>query len=141
MGYYKAFARALGWSERDLCVKAKSYALSDLGYIGKGDDKPPPLLAKTLGMMGIKPPSRTNLIQEGLLAIAPPESKPGGRGGGRGGGPARLGGHAIAEVEERNDQGTEGGGRQASRGRGRGGGRRGGRGGRPKPNQEASTSW
>ena len=90
MGFYNSSTGKMGWSKNDLVHAANSYAIDVLGCRGL-----PGVLAKTVGMMGLRE-------QRPLLnVVAQLDSKPSGGRHGRGGGQGRGGG-----------------------GRGRGGGRR-----------------
>ncbi|CAO1625489.1 unnamed protein product [Jaminaea pallidilutea] len=98
LGYYNSSLRALKWDKPKLVQMANEYARSSLRYAGPA---PPPLLAKTVGKMGLKGVPGLNIVRE-LPGMG------GGRGGGGGGGGAR-GGAARG-----------GGGPDRGRGRGRG---------------------
>ena len=90
MGFYNSSTGKMGWSKNDLVHAANSYAIDVLGCRGL-----PGVLAKTVGMMGLRE-------QRPLLnVVAQLDGKPSGGRHGRGGGQGRGGG-----------------------GRGRGGGRR-----------------
>ncbi|ORY35775.1 P-loop containing nucleoside triphosphate hydrolase protein [Naematelia encephala] len=115
LGYYNSCLRMLKWTQADLVKNANEYARSSLRYddgSGMGSEwKPPGLLAKTVGKMGLKGVPGLNVVRELPGAAA---------GGGRGGG--GIGGHTNSSFR---GPGTGGGG-----GDGRSGGMNGGRGGR-----------
>ena len=61
MGYYKGFLRTMGWSPSELVEQANEYAFQALRY--KADDgMPPPILAKTVGKMGIRGTKGLNVV-------------------------------------------------------------------------------
>ena len=65
LGYYKGFCKTLKWSVPQLIEQAKIFALVSCGYRGEAPGKTPPLLAKTIGMMGLREyRSSFNVVQE-----------------------------------------------------------------------------
>jgi ATP-dependent RNA helicase MSS116, mitochondrial len=142
LGYYKGSMRLCGFDTTTLIQTANYYAQHVLLYQGGGDNvETPPLLAKTVGMMGLKGAPGLNIVK----ALPGKETGGGGgRGNGRGStarggagggrsqqGPgSRANGHIVPgsgmdgqqqQQQQRTTGPTRGGG-----GRGRGGARRGG---------------
>lgn len=91
MGYYKGSLRDLGWTELELVRRANDmarYAFLYQGYQSTpgqptADWVPPPIFAKTIGMMGLR-----DVRQHGVFNVVAPELNQG-RGGGGGGGRGR----------------------------------------------------
>ncbi|CAL6275350.1 unnamed protein product [Bathycoccus prasinos] len=79
MGFYNSNTGKIGWSKNDLVHAANSYAIDVLGCPGL-----PGVLAKTVGMMGLRE-------QRPLLNVVSQLDGGGGGGGGRGGGRGRGG--------------------------------------------------
>ncbi|KAH7342103.1 P-loop containing nucleoside triphosphate hydrolase protein [Rhizoctonia solani] len=155
IGYYKGSLRDLGWKAVELVQRANDMARDVFLYAGyQSPDRsasewtPPPILAKTIGMMGLQ-----EVRKQGLFNVQTDIGKGGGRGdrGPRGGaarnqgqGPGRHEAEAnplresvelqmSASPSAYEDQRAPGssrgrGGRYRGRGRGRGSGRGGGRG-------------
>ncbi|KZT56947.1 DEAD-domain-containing protein [Calocera cornea HHB12733] len=64
MGYYNGFQKAFRWSKEDLVRTANHYALDVLRYRSPdGSNNPPPLLPKTVGMMGLKGVVGLNIVR------------------------------------------------------------------------------
>ena len=59
LGYYKSHIKSLRWSELDLVKHANEYASQCLRY----GPEPPGLMAKTVGMMGLKKVPGLNVIK------------------------------------------------------------------------------
>merc|ERR1712147_596075 len=74
MGFYNSSTGKIGWSKNDLVHAANSYAIDVLGCSGL-----PGVLAKTVGMMGLRE-------QRPLLNVVSQLDGGGGGGGGDGGG-------------------------------------------------------
>lgn len=125
LGYYKGSMRLMGFNVDSLIQTANYYAQHVLLYQGGGDHvETPPLLAKTVGMMGLKGAPGLRIVKQlpGQEANGGQASR-GGRGGGGGGrggrangGPTMNGG-VERDLGHRADAGGRGGGRG---GRGRG---------------------
>lgn len=151
LGYYKSELRSLRWNADRLVQEMNVYASDALLYNGGSGTTPPPLLAKTVGKMGLKGVSGLNIVRELPGAAGGSGGRGGGapgaggaRGGARGrggprpvpsanghdnamanGGPLRRAnpeGHNIGQGGRGGGNGGRGGGRGGSRG-GRGGGR------------------
>ncbi|KAF8321629.1 DEAD-domain-containing protein [Clavulina sp. PMI_390] len=90
IGYNKGFLKTLRWTQVDLLRAANDYAFTLLRYEGEGDlaGKPPPMLAKTAGQIGIDRGNRhmLNIVQFLPDEEGKPRGGRGGGGGGRGGG-------------------------------------------------------
>jgi len=133
LGYYKSELRSLRWSVDQLVHHMNEYASEALLYAGGGGASSPPLLAKTVGKMGLKGTPGLNIVRE-LPGGAGQSQGRGGQGQARGGGqsrgPARGGPQGMPEsrgIPQGHVPGQSGGrGRGSGRGRG---GSRGGRGG------------
>jgi ATP-dependent RNA helicase MSS116 len=110
LGYYNGWQKKLGWSPTELVRMANEFSFM------LGMPEPPALLAKTIGMMGLKG-------VPGLRKAGPDDAGWGGGGGGGGGGGRGGGGGGRG-----GGGGGRGGGASSSSGGGRGGGG-GGRGG------------
>ncbi|CAE6424353.1 unnamed protein product [Rhizoctonia solani] len=154
IGYYKGSLRDLGWRDVELVQRANDMARDVFLYAGyQSSDKPasewlpPPILAKTIGMMGLQ-----KVRQQGLFNVQADVGNGGGRGGrgggtsrgaarnqGQGQGPGRHEAEAnplresvelqvSAAPSAYEDQRASGSYRGRGRGRGRGGGRGRGRG-------------
>ncbi|CAE6525896.1 unnamed protein product [Rhizoctonia solani] len=154
IGYYKGSLRDLGWRDVELVQRANDMARDVFLYAGyQSPDKPasewlpPPILAKTIGMMGLQ-----KVRQQGLFNVQADVGNGGGRGGrgggtsrgaarnqGQGQGPGRHEAEAnplresvelqvSAAPSAYEDQRASGSYRGRGRGRGRGGGRGRGRG-------------
>lgn len=54
LGYYKQFAKNLGWSPATLVSEMNNVAKRGMLYEGGNSNTPPPLLARTVGKMGLK---------------------------------------------------------------------------------------
>ncbi|WVR08321.1 hypothetical protein IAU60_005374 [Kwoniella sp. DSM 27419] len=151
LGYYKSELKNLRWSVADLVQNMNEYAARALLYAGGKGNLPPPLLAKTVGKMGLKGTPGLNIVRE------LPERTGGGAQGGNprqgGGQPRHNGGHAenggLAGGEGHSVQSNGAFGGRGGRGgnpgagaggRGRGGfGGRGGRGGRGRGGASAGA--
>mmetsp|Transcript_35225 Transcript_35225/g.86427 ORF Transcript_35225/g.86427 Transcript_35225/m.86427 type:complete len:673 (+) Transcript_35225:423-2441(+) len=98
LGFYKPFCRSMKWSPEDLVRNANRFAVEILGC-----PEPPPVLRKTVGMMGLKGVPGLNIVSVlpgsdddegggggggGLLAAHP-------RAGGAGDGGGEVVGHAV----------------------------------------------
>ncbi|CAE6484067.1 unnamed protein product [Rhizoctonia solani] len=90
MGYYKGSLRDLGWRDVELVQRANDMARDVFlyaGYQNPGNPTsgwlPPPILAKTIGMMGLRDVRQHNLFN--VQADVGQGGGRGGRGGGRGG--------------------------------------------------------
>jgi ATP-dependent RNA helicase MSS116 len=86
LGYYKGSLRDLRWDAGALVAQANAYVLDALRYGGAGGGLPPPIMAKTVGKMGIRGTAGLNVV------MVLPDARGTGPGGGRGGGnPGRVG--------------------------------------------------
>lgn len=117
MGYYKGSQRDIGWSELELVRRANDMARYAFLYQGYQADPsqpttewiPPPIFAKTIGMMGLREVRKHNVFN----VVAPEVSQgrggggqsrgsggrgQGGRGGARNQGQVQGPGHAGAEA-------------------------------------------
>ncbi|KAI9631920.1 P-loop containing nucleoside triphosphate hydrolase protein [Dioszegia hungarica] len=124
LGYYNGSTKALGWNQGQLINGANEFARVSLRYEGSGSGaewKPPGLLAKTVGKMGLKGAPGLNVVREVQGAGG------GGGGGGRGQGGGRGGGGGGGGGRGGGGGGRGGGGGGAGRGGGAGGGGGGGR--------------
>lgn len=78
MGYYKGSLRDIGWTAVELVQRANDMARDTLlyqGYHGPSSGwVPPPILAKTIGMMGLR-----DVRQHNLFNVVSPEVVKGGR--------------------------------------------------------------
>lgn len=98
LGYYKSELRSLRWNVDQLVHHMNEYASEALLYAGGGPGaQSPPLLAKTVGKMGLKGTKGLNIVKE----LPGAGGATGGRGGqgqgqGRGGASGRGGGQARA---------------------------------------------
>ncbi|KZP00655.1 DEAD-domain-containing protein [Calocera viscosa TUFC12733] len=64
MGYYNGFQKQFGWTKEDLVQTANSLALDVMRYRNTdGTNNPPPLLAKTVGMMGLRGVAGLNIVK------------------------------------------------------------------------------
>lgn len=82
LGYYKMYAKTFTWSIPQLIEQAKVFALETCGYIGDREGQTPPLLAKTVGLMGLREyRSSFNIVAElpGKPKQAPRQNQGGGR--------------------------------------------------------------
>lgn len=94
IGYYNSSLKTLGWNQNDLVRYANEYA-GNLGYVGEGSGKPPGLMAKTVGKMGLKGVQGLNVVREIPGAVGSGRGG-GGGGGGRGGRGGRGGSNTFA---------------------------------------------
>ncbi len=81
LGFYKSYLKQLRWKPEELIASTNEYARDILQW-GAGESGPwvgPPLLQKTVSMMGLKGKPGLNIVKE-------LPGKSGGGGGGRGGG-------------------------------------------------------
>ncbi|TDL20953.1 DEAD-domain-containing protein [Rickenella mellea] len=62
LGYYKTFSKGTGWSAAQLVAIANEFALRVLLYRST-NGKPPGLLAKTVGMMGLRGTPGLNVVK------------------------------------------------------------------------------
>ncbi|KAF9070704.1 P-loop containing nucleoside triphosphate hydrolase protein [Rhodocollybia butyracea] len=60
LGYYKQYSKATKWSSAELVEEAEKYARKVMGW---KDVLPPPVLAKTVGMMGLKGVKGLNIVK------------------------------------------------------------------------------
>ncbi|CAD6967314.1 unnamed protein product [Tilletia controversa] len=124
LGYYKSEMRSLRWTPAELVSRMNDYAQHALLYDGGSGSASPPLLAKTVGKMGLRGTPGLNVVRE-----LPEKQGQGhgqgqgqGRGQSRGGGPSRPGqGHGQG--------GNMGGGGGGGQGQGQDGRKPGFRGG------------
>ncbi|KAG8733674.1 hypothetical protein FRC11_004136 [Ceratobasidium sp. 423] len=86
IGYYKGSLRDLGWKSVELVRRANDMARDVFLYAGYQPSDgpasawiPPPILAKTIGMMGLQ-----DVRKQGLFNVQADVGQGGGRGGGRG---------------------------------------------------------
>lgn len=77
LGFYKAHAKSLKWSDNQLVAEANKFAIEAMGC-----DEIPPLERKTVGKMGLKGAKGLNIV-----ANRPSEGRAHGNGGGRARGP------------------------------------------------------
>lgn len=54
LGYYKGFGKMLKWTVPHLIDQARLFALETCRYTGQTPGQTPPLMAKTIGMMGLR---------------------------------------------------------------------------------------
>lgn len=126
LGYYKAEMKTLKWNATDLVKTINDYAKNGLLYKGGTSDVAPPLLAKTVGKMGIRGTPGLNVVKELPGSGNGNGNAGGGRGGQKGGqqggqqsGPARQAG--VPHVNVNGNAGSVGtnGGSGGVGGRGR----------------------
>ncbi|PWY99819.1 DEAD-domain-containing protein [Testicularia cyperi] len=81
LGFYKTYLKALRWTPETLISSTNEYARNILQWPAESGDRwiPPPLLQKTVSMMGLKGKPGLNIVRE-----LPGKSN--GNGGGNGGG-------------------------------------------------------
>ena len=60
LGYYKGQGKTTKWSSEELVEEATNYAREVLGW---KDTLPPPLLPKTVGMMGLRGVKGLNVVR------------------------------------------------------------------------------
>ncbi|QRV74969.1 DEAD/DEAH box helicase [Ceratobasidium sp. AG-Ba] len=130
IGYYKGCLRDLGWSEVELVQRANDLVRNTYLYRGYQPDPtipvstwiPPPIFAKTIGMMGLREVRKHNLFN----VVSPEGTRNQGQGK-RGGRPLlREDGHpdrGSAEPMDAEVRAPSGYGGSVNRGRGRGRGR------------------
>lgn len=87
LGYYRAHAKAMQWSDNDLVHEANTFALEALG-----SGEIPPLEKQTIGKMGLKNAKGLNVVPNKPRAASTRHGGGGGVGGGGGGRPAGSGG-------------------------------------------------
>ncbi|EJU04856.1 DEAD-domain-containing protein [Dacryopinax primogenitus] len=64
MGYYNSYLKVLRWTKQDLVQRANDYAMNVLKYqCPDGSNNTPPLLPKTVGMMGLKGVLGLNIVK------------------------------------------------------------------------------
>lgn len=80
LGYYKGFGKVLKWSVPQLIEQGRIFALEACKYKGDRPGQTPPLLVKTIGMMGLRDyRSSFNVVSE--LPNKPKSTPRGGQGG------------------------------------------------------------
>lgn len=95
LGYYNSSLKLLRWNKDTLVAKMNEYARDSLGY---GGNTSPPLLAKTVGKMGLKGVAGLNVVKElpqqggghGKVSVGGGGGGGGARGNGRGRGRGRA---------------------------------------------------
>jgi len=60
LGYYSSWMKKMQLTSKQLVEMANAYAMEVLFYRG---DAPPPVLAKTVGMMGLKGAPGINIVK------------------------------------------------------------------------------
>ncbi|KAG8685137.1 hypothetical protein FRC09_014939 [Ceratobasidium sp. 395] len=128
MGYYKTSLRDLGWTDVELVQRANDLVRYTYRYRGYNNDQPddnstqwipPPIFAKTIGMMGLRDVRKHNLFN----VVAPEGTRNQGQRAQRGGSsaearPLREGGAQSSEGRSSSGRGSWRSGRGRGRGRG-----------------------
>jgi hypothetical protein len=143
LGYYKSELRSLRWNVDQLVHHMNEYASEALLYAGGGPGaQSPPLLAKTVGKMGLKGTKGLNIVKE-LPGAGEATGGREGQGQGRGGAMGRGGGQARAPRNAPPAPPIPQGhvpGQQPGRGRGRGNARARGGGAGPGAGRAVGTN-
>ncbi|KAE8229094.1 hypothetical protein CF326_g5945 [Tilletia indica] len=127
LGYYKSEMRSLRWTPAELVARMNEYAQYGLLYDGGSGVSSPPLLAKTVGKMGLRGTPGLNIVRE-----LPGQQHQGGQGrpNQARGGPSRNGQGQGQNGNANGGGGGSGGGFSGQgQGQSRNSGFRGGRGG------------
>lgn len=68
LGYYNVFMRRMGVTPDQFVEMANTYVMEVLGYKG---NKPPPIMAKTIGNMGLKGARGFNVVRSKEQLVHP----------------------------------------------------------------------